>query len=208
LTRAAATARTYLLRRSGVRIAYGAQIVNRRGVAIAPGASIESTVTLVGGESPPSLLQVGASTIRGGTYLSARHGCVTIGHHGYIGHDCWIGGRGQIEIGEWFLCAPKVVIISSNHDFRDRSRPYSEQAEIAGVVTIADNVWIGANSVILPGATIGSGAVVGAGSVVRDGVPAGAMAAGVPARVLRQEPAAERAFRANAAEGAGERRGS
>jgi acetyltransferase-like isoleucine patch superfamily enzyme len=56
---------------------------------------------------------------------------------------------------------------------------------VAKPVTISDRAWIGARAIILKGVTIGEDAVIGAGSVVTTDVPARAVAAGVPARVLR-----------------------
>jgi galactoside O-acetyltransferase len=50
---------------------------------------------------------------------------------------------------------------------------------------VSEEVWIGAGAIILGGVTIGRGAVIAAGAVVREDVPAGAVAGGVPARVLR-----------------------
>lgn len=168
-------------------IASSAVLVNYDRLEIERDCEIDHDVRLVGGEQSPHLLRIGdTTTIRGGTYVSARLGHVEIGSHSYVGHHGWIGGRGEMRIGEWFLCAPNVVIISSNHDYRDRSTPYREQEEIAGTIEIGANVWIGASCVVLPGAHVGAGAVIAAGSVVRDAIPPRTLAAGRPAVPIRE----------------------
>lgn len=115
-----------------------------------------------------------------------------IGPNNYIGHNVWIGGRGSASVGEWFLCGPNVVIISSNHDFRDRTQPYAEQEEVPGEVKIGANVWLGAGCVVLPGAIIGDHAVIAAGSVVRGVIGSRTLAAGVPAVEVRTLRCGER----------------
>jgi acetyltransferase-like isoleucine patch superfamily enzyme len=170
-----------------VEIARSAVLVNHRRLELRGDTTIDHDVRLIGGEHSPHLLKIAVSTtIRGGSYVSARLGHVEIGSNGYIGHHVWIGGRGRTSIGPWFLCAPNVTIISSNHDYRDRSRPYAEQEEIVGKIEIGENVWIGATCVVLPGATVGDGAVIAAGSVVRGSVPARTLAAGNPAVLVRE----------------------
>ncbi|MCE9640174.1 MAG: hypothetical protein K8S22_08520 [Betaproteobacteria bacterium] len=62
--------------------------------------------------------------------------------------------------------------------------PINNQGHAAGVIDVADDVWIGANTVILPDVSIGKGAIIGAGSVVTKDVPAYSIAAGVPAKVI------------------------
>jgi hypothetical protein len=94
---------------------------------------------------------------------------------------CYIQAGNGIILGDNVLIGPNVGIISANHSRRDtgfweKSRP----------ITIGNNVWIGMNSVILPGVSIGDNAVIGAGSVVHGDVPPHALAAGNPCRVVRE----------------------
>jgi acetyltransferase-like isoleucine patch superfamily enzyme len=164
----------------------GVRIRNPSRTALGQFVRLDAHVTLVGGEELPFSLMIGEQcVVRAGCYLSARRGRVTLGENSYVGHNCWIGGQGTIDIGAWALIAPNVVMISSNHDFRRDDIPYGEQREIAGSIEIGRNVWIGAGSVILPDTTIGAGVVVAAGSVVKHDVPPRALIAGAPASVVR-----------------------
>jgi acetyltransferase-like isoleucine patch superfamily enzyme len=181
------------LRFSGVSIHAHVKLKNAQSIVIGHGSLIDERVELVGNPETKGSLSVGADTVvRSGTYISARRGRIEVGANSYIGHGCWIGGQGTTVIGEYFLCAPKVVIISSNHDFANQSLPYRDQGEITSVILIGRNVWIGANSVILPGAIIGDAAVVGAGSVVRGVVAPGSTVAGVPAREIHSAEVSRR----------------
>lgn len=96
--------------------------------------------------------------------------------------DC--GGR--IEIGSKVIIGPNTVIRASDHAMERTDIPIRDQGHAAGTVSIGDGVWIAANVVVLRGARIGEHAVIGAGSVVTGEIPAYAVAAGVPARVIRQ----------------------
>ena len=97
-----------------------------------------------------------------------------------INADC----GGKITIGNDVLIAPNVVLRAANHQYELRDVTINKQGHAAGVINIADDVWIGANAVILPNVSIGKGAIIGAGSVVTGDVPAYAIAAGVPAKVI------------------------
>ena len=96
--------------------------------------------------------------------------------------DC--GGR--IEIGSKVIIGPNTVIRASDHAMDRTDIPIKDQGHAAGLVSIGDGVWVAANVVVLRGARIGEHAVIGAGSVVTGEIPAYAVAAGVPARVIRQ----------------------
>ena len=184
LNRTVALAR--LRMRPDVRASWLTHIANADGITCGRGVVLDREVSVKGGESGDCALLIGDQvTIRAGSYVSARRGQVAIGDHGYLGHYTWIGGQGVTRIGPWFLCAPHVVIVSSNHDFRQSNRPYALQEEIPSTVVIGRNVWVGAGSVILPGTQIGDHAVIGAGSVVTGDVPGYSLAAGVPAEVIR-----------------------
>jgi acetyltransferase-like isoleucine patch superfamily enzyme len=97
-----------------------------------------------------------------------------------------VWGAGGVSIGAQSMVAAHVAITSQTHDLEAANRNILyRDTSIMAPVTIGDNVWIGSNASILPGVTIGDGAVVGAGAVVTRDVPARAVVAGVPARVLR-----------------------
>lgn len=94
---------------------------------------------------------------------------------------------GVIEIGEDSGVGQGCVVVASNHRI-DPDLVYIRsdwREDVTGVI-IGDNVWIGANSVLLPGITIGDHAVVGAGSVVNRSIPVGELWGGVPARFIRK----------------------
>lgn len=91
---------------------------------------------------------------------------------------------GEIKLGDDVIVGPNVVLRASNHQFSDKNLPIREQGHSAGKIVVGDNVWLGANTVILPDIAIGSGAIVGAGSVVTKDVEAFTIVAGVPAKII------------------------
>jgi len=97
-----------------------------------------------------------------------------------------IDGRGGIHIGDHVLIGPNVFIGSSNHVISpDINTPRITLGHVMKPVTIGNNVWIGANSVICPGVRIGDNSVIAAGSIVIKDIPESVLAAGNPAGVLR-----------------------
>lgn len=110
-----------------------------------------------------------------------------------IGNNCYIGeynniraGGGSITIGNDCLISQHISIVASNHSFKkDSLIREQEWSTINNFVIIGDDVWIGANTVILPGVKIGTGAVIGSGSVVTKDIPKYAVAFGNPARIQR-----------------------
>jgi acetyltransferase-like isoleucine patch superfamily enzyme len=94
--------------------------------------------------------------------------------------------NGRIVIGDQCLISQFVSIIAANH-CTDRQMPVREQAHDLSQrnVTIGNDVWLGANCVVLPGVKIGDGAIIGAGSIVVSDVPEYVVAAGVPAIVKK-----------------------
>lgn len=88
-----------------------------------------------------------------------------------------------VTIGKGVLIAANCTIAATNHEFADPDRPIFEQGfqPSRGGIVIADDVWLGANVVVLDGARIGQGAVIAAGSVVRGEVEPYAIYAGIPA---------------------------
>ncbi len=107
---------------------------------------------------------------------------ITLGKRVFLNSGCCFQDQGGIEIGDDCLIGQQVVIATLNHDLDPAKRGNMFPAP----VKIGSRVWIGAHATILPGVTIGDGAVIGAGAVVTKDVPAGMVAAGVPARVIKE----------------------
>ena len=96
--------------------------------------------------------------------------------------NCYIQAFCGINIGSNVEIAPGCRLISSNHDLSDYSK-----SQKSPPITIGDNVWIGANCVILPGVSIGSNVVIGAGSIVTKAIPDNSIAVGNPCRIVREK---------------------
>ena len=110
-------------------------------------------------------------------------GDVTIGDHTRVGlHNTIIG---PVSIGNHVNLAQGITVTALNHNFADARLRIDEQGISTQPVVIEDDVWVGANAVILPGVTIGRHSVVAAGAVVTKDVPAHSLAAGVPAKVIK-----------------------
>jgi maltose O-acetyltransferase len=88
-----------------------------------------------------------------------------------------------IRIGDDVQIGPYVQLLTATHPLE--REPRRVKWESAEPITIADNVWLGGGVVVCPGVTIGADTVVGAGAVVTRDLPAGVLAAGIPARVVR-----------------------
>lgn len=111
-------------------------------------------------------------------------GDVQIGNHTRIGlHNTVIG---PVKIGNHVNLAQGITVTALNHNFTDSNKRIDEQGISTNAVNIEDDVWIGANAVILPGVTIGNHCVVAAGAVVTKDVPPHSLVAGVPAKVIKQ----------------------
>ena len=111
---------------------------------------------------------------------------IAIGDRVRIGSRChlWAGpSTGRIVIGNDLLLGPEVMITAASYRFRDGS-PVTEQIMDEADIVIGDDVWLGTRAIVLPGVTIGDGAVIAAGCVVREDVPAGAVVAGMPGKVV------------------------
>ena len=111
-------------------------------------------------------------------------GDVTIGNYTRIGIHCTV--IGPVCIGNNVNLAQGITVTALNHNFEDTSMRIDEQGISTKPVIISDDVWIGANAVILPGVTIGRHSVVAAGAVVTKDVPDNSLVAGIPAKVIRQ----------------------
>ena len=117
---------------------------------------------------------------------------IHVGENFYANYNLVVLDVAPVIIGDNCLIAPNVALYTAGHPLHPDTR--TTGYEYGKPIRIGDNVWIGGNSVILPGVTIGDNAVVGAGSVVTNDVPANVLAAGNPCRVIRAITEEDRPF--------------
>lgn len=123
-------------------------------------------------------------TIEDFTFINNGMGPVKIGDSAFIGAMNVI--IGPVTIGSHIMTAQNVVMSGLNHGFSDVTVGFRYQPCTTGLITIGDGSWIGANSVITAGVIVGKYCVIAAGSVVTKNVPDYSIAAGNPARVIKQ----------------------
>lgn len=109
---------------------------------------------------------------------------IEVGENFFANYNCTIIDVAKVKIGDNCQLAPNVAIYTAGHPVHPDSRNSLYEYGIG--VTIGDNVWIGGNTVILPGVHIGSNTVIGAGSVVTKDIPDWVIAAGNPCKVIRE----------------------
>lgn len=115
---------------------------------------------------------------------------ISVGEGFYANFDCVMLDGGGITIGDRVLLGPRVGLYTSNHALDPAER--AAGACVASPIVIGDDVWVGGGVTVNPGVSIGAGAVIGSGSVVTRDVPARTLAAGVPARPIREITADDR----------------
>lgn len=110
-------------------------------------------------------------------------GDLIIGDYSRIG----IGNTiiGPVNIGNHVNIAQNVVVTGINHNFLDVNNNIDQQGVSTSQITIEDDVWIGANAVILAGVNIGKHSIVGAGSVVTKDIPPYSISVGNPSRIIK-----------------------
>jgi acetyltransferase-like isoleucine patch superfamily enzyme len=134
-------------------------------------------------------LEIGAHTLlEPGVWITAPGDArVRIGSGTFLNLGVMVAATDRVEIGDHCMFANGCFVTDGDHRFDDPERPVTWQGFTSkGPTRIGDNVWCGANVVVTSGVTIGDRCVVGANSVVTGDLPPGTIAAGAPARVLRE----------------------
>jgi acetyltransferase-like isoleucine patch superfamily enzyme len=125
-----------------------------------------------------------------GTKVRCHEGRVEIGAKTVMGQECTISAYKHVRIGEQCVIADRAMFIDFDHGVVEVERPIRKQGIYKRDVEVGSNVWIGYGACILRGVRVGDNAIVGTHSVVTKDVPANAVVAGIPARVIRmrEEP--------------------
>ncbi len=124
-----------------------------------------------------------------GTKIRCHEGEVVIGAKTVLGQECTISAYKRIRVGEQCVVADRAMFIDFDHGIVEVERPIRQQGIYMEPVNVGSNVWIGYGATVLRGAAVGDNAVLGTYAVVTRDVPANAVAAGVPARVIRMREA-------------------
>jgi len=118
--------------------------------------------------------------------ITAKDGQISLASGVNVGSYSRLATQTKITIGESVLVAAFCYIGPGNHKLGDGNTPLiANEMDKKGGVTIGAHAWIGSHVTVLDGVSIGEGAIIGAHSLVLDNVPAKAVAAGVPARVIK-----------------------
>lgn len=131
-----------------------------------------------------------------GTKLRAHEGTLRVGDKAVFGSDSTVNCYLDVEIGGRTLVADWVYITDFDHRFDDLHVPIKDQGIVKAPVRIGPDCWLGVKVSVLRGSVVGRGCVVAAHAVVRGPIPDYAVAAGVPAKVLKDRVARYEADRA------------
>jgi serine acetyltransferase len=174
----------------GVTFGHGVVLRHPMKIHLGDGVVVDDLVLLDAKGHSNSGIHVGRGGFLGrGTILSCKDGDIRLGDHANIGFNCEIFSGSTVTVGKHALFAAYTYLVGGGHDFEHAGVPVIEQARRSRGITLGDNVWLGTGAKVLDGVTIGSGAVVGANAVVTSDLPDGAVAVGVPARVVRTRDA-------------------
>jgi acetyltransferase-like isoleucine patch superfamily enzyme len=124
-----------------------------------------------------------------GSKIRCHEGVVEIGAKTVMGQECTISAYRRVRIGEECVIADRAMFIDFDHGVVEVERPIRQQGIYMREVEVGSNVWIGYGACILRGVRVGDNAIVGTNSVVTRDVPANAVVAGIPARVIRMREA-------------------
>jgi acetyltransferase-like isoleucine patch superfamily enzyme len=169
---------------SGVRLRFANHIRLEHGAYLDHGVYIHACPN--GVEIGPGTLVMHGAVLHVYNFRDLPHSGIRIGRDSLIGEYTVIRGQGGVTVGDRVYTSPLVQIVAVNHVFDDPTRPFVEQGIMAEGIAIEDDVWIGSGAIITDGVRVGQGAVVAAGAVVTEDVPPRTVAAGVPARVIRE----------------------
>ncbi len=133
----------------------------------------------------PAKMQIGAEVFFDKGFIISCTGEIEIGSGNFFGHHGTLAAIELIKIGADCQIADMVLIRDHDHRSDRLDIPMRMQGLVSAPIIIGDDVWIGSKATILKGVTIGSHSIIGAGAVVTKNIPPYSIAAGVPAKVIK-----------------------
>jgi len=119
------------------------------------------------------------------TILSCKNGDIVIGDYANIGFNCEIFSASRVYLGASTLVAAYTYLVGGDHLYDRTDIPVLNQGRTARGIEVDDNVWLGAHVVIADGSRVGRDAIIGAGAVVIGEIDPFCIAAGIPAKSIR-----------------------
>ncbi len=171
----------------GVIIGRSVTIRHPRKIHIESGVAIDDYAVLDAKGEDNNGIFVGERTLVGrNTVLSCKNGDIHIGRNTNIAMGCFIQSGSKVSIGNKVLFGAYCYVIGGGDHVATRTDiPIIDQGQTIKGVTIEDNVWLGADVKVIDGVTVGRDSILGAGAVVTQDVTEFSIAAGVPARIIR-----------------------
>ena len=177
-----------LLGRCGRGVTFGAHVVLRHPhkIAIGDNVVIDDACCLDAKGTTNQGIVIGEGAFVGrNTILSCKNGDILLEDHANIGFNVEIFSASRVRVGKSVLIAAYTYLVGGDHLYDRVDVPVLYQGRTAQGIDVGDHVWLGAHVVVTDGSRIGRDAIVGAGAVVVGEIPEFHIAAGVPAKVIR-----------------------
>jgi acetyltransferase-like isoleucine patch superfamily enzyme len=178
----------WLLGSVGRNVTFGHGVVLRHPhkIRVGDGVVIDDLVLLDAKGTSNQGITLGDGVFLGrGTILSCKDGDIVLGQDVNIGFYSEVFSGSTVTVGAHGLFAAYTYLVGGGHAFDRVDAPVVEQERLSRGIHVDENVWLGTGAKVLDGVSIGRDTVVGANAVVTGDLPAGVIAAGIPARVLR-----------------------
>lgn len=177
-----------LLGRCGRGVTFGQNVVLRHPhkIEIADNVVVDDQCCLDAKGTDNRGIRLGTGVFIGrNTILSCKNGDIDVDDFANIGFNAEIFSASRVRVGRRVLVAAYTYLVGGDHHFDRVDVPVLEQGRTARGIEVDDNAWLGAHVVVTDGARVGRDAIIGAGAVVIGDIPEYRIAAGIPARVIR-----------------------
>lgn len=177
-----------ILGRVGRGVVFGANVTIRHPhkIAIGDNVVIDDGCCLDAKGTDNRGIEIGNGVFVGrNTILSCKNGDIVIEDYANLGFNCEIFSASRVRVGKRILMAAYTYLVGGDHLYDRVDIPVLDQGRTARGIDVGDHVWLGTHVVVTDGSTIGRDAIIGAGAVVVGEIPEFAIAAGIPAKVIR-----------------------
>jgi acetyltransferase-like isoleucine patch superfamily enzyme len=175
----------------GVAFGHGVVLRHPHKIHLGDGTVIDDQVLLDAKGSDNQGIRLGAGCFVGrNSILSCKNGDIVLGDRVNIGFNSEVFSGSKVELGNDCLLAAYTYVVGGGHSFEDVETSVIDQDHVSAGIRLGEGVWLGAGVKVMDGVTIGARTVVGAGAVVTKDLPERVIAAGLPAKVVRERGAA------------------